>query len=326
MRNQSDVSRLVYTPAELGNAHLRFAEKIAKEPGIQFGIPAIDKKVLPQRGGDLTCLLARPGHAKTSLMAYLARTEAQRIIERGTNDGRECVIYVSWEERAEILEAYFQTDGAYSVSDLLWGRVDLDLVRKRAVKRAGLPIWMIGHGIGRAGKRVPRMTPDKVLEAIASMERDFDGIRPTLLLFDYLQLVPVPKGSNRTEQVTEATIGIKQLAVYLGVPAVAGVQARREVDRRDIKIPQKDDAQHSSAIEQTMDKGFGLWRPVLTESSANGGHAEVRLNGSTYEANERLLIMQMVKQRGEAGRHTWAMYFAPEYLQLAELETAQARD
>ena len=35
------------------------------------------------------------------------------------------------------------------------------------------------------------------------------------------------------------------------------------------------------------------------------------------------LVLRLLKQRGDRGRHTWAMYFQPQFMKLALLETRQ---
>ena len=313
-----DVRKLVHTPAEMMTSYLAWAEHAQSDPGIPFGLPAIDKRMIPMKPGDLVTLLGRPGDGKTSVLAYLAKHEANRIKARGTADS-EMVVYVTWEQSAEELTAFFQAGNEYSVSDVAWGRVDLDVIRRQAVKGGGEPIWIIGHGISRAGERVPRMTPDAVLGAIESMQEDF-GVRPTLALFDYLQLIPIPKTSRRVDQVTEAPIRIKEMALRVGVPAVVAVQANRDVDNRDIKLAEQSDAQWASSIEQTSDKMFSLWRPARTQEVLDSGKP-VQLGGHRYDVTPTLLLIRMIKQRFEQGRFTWAVHFDPAYLKLAELET-----
>ena len=70
---------LVHTPAQLAQEFVQWVEQIQTTEGVPFGIPGIDKVVIPMRPGQLTCIIARPGHGKTSLMAYLAREHAKRI-------------------------------------------------------------------------------------------------------------------------------------------------------------------------------------------------------------------------------------------------------
>ena len=316
-RNEFDARNLIHTPAEMMTELVKWAERTKQDPGIKFGIPVIDKRVIPLRPGNLACIIARPGHAKTSLLVYLARQEAQRIIERGTQD-TEAVIYTTWEQTSEELTAMLQADPDVNFSDIAWGRADVELVKSRAVKGAGVPVWIIGHGISRAGLNVPRMTPDLVLQAIESMRADH-GIRPTLMLFDYLQLIPTRLAKERMQQVTEMPIRLKELAMRVGAPAVAAVQARRDVDSRTPPIPELNDAQWASSIEQTADRVFSLWRPIQTMEK----DALVKLGDETFTVSSNLMIIRLLKQRGDVGRHTWGMYFDPALMRLAELELHQ---
>ena len=319
MTDKADIRKLVHTPAEMMTGYMAWAEQAQDNPGIKFGVSAIDQKMIPMRPGELVCLMGRPGDGKTSILAYLAKQEADRIIARKAAK-HEAVVYVTWEQSCEELTAFFMAGDKYSVSDVAWGRVDLDTIRKQVVKGVHVPIWVIGHGIGRAGEKTPRMTPDAVLEAIESMQADF-GIRPTLILFDYLQLIPIPNARERVQQVTEVPIRIKEVALRVGVPAVAGVQASRDVDNRQEKLAELRDAQWASSIEQTSDKVFSLWRPARTQ--AIGSYIGSTENGHRYEVTDNLLLVRMLKQRGDRGRFTWALYFNPAYLKLAEMETRQ---
>lgn len=313
-RPQFDARDLVHTPAEMMAELVAWAERTAQDPGIKFGIDAIDQKVIPLRPGNLGCIIARPGMGKTSLLVYLARQEGHRIIERGTQKS-EAVVYTTWEQTSEELTAMLVADPRISFSDIAWGRASVDSVKEYAVKGAGSPVWIIGHGISRAGLKIPRMTPDLVLTAIESMRTDF-GVTPTLMLFDYLQLIPTRRAQDRVQQVTEMPIRLKELAMRVGAPAIAAVQAGRDVDGRTPPIPEMRDAQWGSAIEQTADKIFALYRPIQTMEEG----AFLEIGANTYMVNETLLIVRLLKQRGDRGRFTWGMYFDPALMKLAEME------
>src|SRR5512139_1346442 len=306
---------LVLTPADCGTAFVQYAEAMAKDPGIPLNIPGSENQIVPLRPGNMAVFIARPGHGKTSLMTRLAKLEAARIQARNAAE-REAVVYVTWEEIAEELEAMFQAGSEYSLSDFAWGRVDLEVIRRQAIRRAGLPIWVIGISAWQSRKRLPRMYPETVLSAIESMEEDF-GVKPTLLLFDYVQLIPIREAHERTEQVTEAAARIKELAQHIGAAAVVGAQSRQEVDDRAVKIPGMRDAQWASGIGQVADKVFGLWRPALTEEAGSFIKLE---DGRTLPVTPTLLLIRMVKQRMAAGRATWALHFDPDLLRLTELE------
>ena len=317
MVKETDTRVLIHTPAQLATEFVQWAEYIQETPGVNFGVSSIDSVVIPMRPGELVSIIARPGHGKTSLLAYFAREQARRIAARNGKDD-EVVVYVTWEQSAEELEAFFAGSSKFSITDVAWGRVDLEDIRRWAVKRAGVPLWVIGHGIGRAGQKAPRMTPDVVLTSIETMRKDY-GVKPALMLFDYMQMIPVNQARDRIQQVTEVPIRIKELALRIGAPAIVGVQASRAVDSRMEKIPQMQDAQWASSIEQTSDKIFSLWRPYQTEDRGK----RIKFGEREIEVTENLLILRLLKQRGDRGRHTWAMYFDPAYLKLAELDTRQ---
>lgn len=318
MVRRDDVRELVHNPAELATYYAQWAERIKTDPGIPLGVPALDKYIIPLRPGDLVGIIARPGHGKSSLMAYLAHSEAQRIIARGKNT-EEAAVYVTWESSAEEIENFWAAKGEYSASDVAWGRVPLEVIKRNAAKRVHLPIWTIGHAIAKAGQQTPRMNLPAVLGAIETMETDF-GVKPTLLVFDYIQLIPVDGITDRQRRVTEVPPMVKELAQRVGVPAVCGVQASREVDDLRWKIPDMRHAQWASSIEQAADKLFSLWRPYRTEGP---GAEPIRVvpGGRAHAVVPELTIIRMLKQRFDDGRRTWAMYFAPQYLRLAEMET-----
>jgi len=309
-----DHRHYVHTPAELAREYVQWAERLKETPGVPFGVPAVDEKVLPAHPGDVVAFIGRPGHGKSSLLAWFALKQAGRIVARGAA-GQEAVVYVTYEQAAEELEMLFQTGGTYTNSDLARGKVDLDLVRERSLARAGLPIWTIGHGLGRIDRRAPRMTPDVVYAAIETMEEDYK-VKPSLILVDYMQLIPIAGTVDRMQAVTEVPIRVKELAMRVGCPAMLAVQASREVDRRDEQIPTMGDAQWASSIEQTCDKVFGLWRPWQTAAPDK----MVDVAGQQYRNAENLLVLRMLKQRFESGRWTWALYFDPVLLRLAERE------
>ena len=314
-----DYREFVHSPAELATEYVAWAERIHKTPGVPFGVPCIDKYMIPMHPGDLGAIVARPGHGKSSLLAYLARAEAKRIRARGTQD-TECVVYVTWEQVAEEIENIFELNDAFTPSDVAWGRADISKVITNSLNRPKLPVWVIGHSLARADIRMPRMTLDAVFMAIERMKQDH-GVTPTLICLDYIQIIPVENVKERVMQVIEATIRAKELMMRVGSPGWMGVQAGRTVDKKGFKTPQLDEAQWGSIIEQTVDKWMGLWRPFLTEREVKA----VKVNGVEIPITDTLLIVEMAKQRFEKAGLIWPLHFAPQYLKLCELELQHAQ-
>jgi len=244
-------------------------------------------------------------------MAYLAKRTADKIAAR--EEANKCVIYVSWEQTVEEIEAFFQSGPEYSSTDLAWGRVSLDKVKERSIKRINCPIWMIGYSLKDVDKKRPLMTIDLVYDAIRQMRHEYN-FEPVLICLDYLQIIPVQRGIKRLEQVTEATIQAKHLAMEVGVPIVAGVQARRETDSRSVQIPTMSDGQWTSAIEQTADKQISLFRPVKVMEIGES----FTIGNTDYQVDEYMLIIKQLKQRFDVGYGVWPVRFEPQTLDVKD--------
>lgn len=306
------VDLYLHKPDQSATNYVQWVEWLQGAPKIDYGC-ILDKHLIPLHPGDLMAVVARPGHGKSSFMAYMAKRTADKIAARG--DKNKCVVYVSWEQSVEEIEAFFQSGTAYNSTDLAWGRVSLDTVKRQVTKRAALPIWMIGNSIKKADVKKPPLTIDVVLESLRGMRYEY-GYEPVLICFDYLQIIPVHGSQKRFEQVSEATIQAKQLAMEIGVPIIAGVQASRTTDSRRGQIPAMSDAQHSSAIEQTADKQLALFRPIkVTDESET-----VDIAGHKYAVDNGLLIFRLLKQRFDVGAGTWPVRFEPQTLTMSDYQ------
>ena len=306
----------VHNPADLSQSYVRWAERLKTEPGITYGC-TMDNHVIPLHPGDLMAVLARPGHGKSSWMAYMARKTAEDIAKRG--DEKNVVVYVSWEQTVEEIEAFFQSGKDYSSSDMAWGRAPMDAIKRRSIKRINLPVWSFGESKRHEGIDRPKMSVDYVYEAIESMEEDY-GVRPALMCLDYVQIMPLTgHGSDRIMQVHEAVNNAKQLAIRMGIPIIIGVQAGRAVDTYKNPIPTMSDAQWSSSVEQVADKMISLWRPSKTHDPAK--EPEINIAGVNYKNDDDLFVIKLLKQRFDAGFGTWAVKFKPQTLELWDYET-----
>lgn len=309
---------IIHNPADLAAETVQWAEHIMTTPGVPFGIKAVDEQMNPAHPGDVVVLCARPGHGKTSLLATIARAEARRIAARGT-DKTEAVFYVTWEQVAEEINLILDANDDYTVADIMRGRADLNLIRTRAVKRVNLPIWIIGHSISRTNTKSVRLFTDIVCDAIEMAVEEMN-VKPVLLCFDYIQIIPVREAAEKTMQVLYAAERVKELAMRIGTPAFVGAQARREVDDKEFKIPTTRDAQWASAIEQVTDKFFGLWRPWLTDN----GKKPIPVGDAEVPITEGLVMIQMSKQRFGPAGFTWAKHFDIPHLELCDLELQRA--
>lgn len=315
---RASFEQLVFTPQEASTAYVEYAAQIQRDirTGLcpTWGVSSMDAAIIPLKPGDVVGIIARPGHGKSSLAAYLAKRTARMLADNDIND--RAVVYCTLEQTIEELEAFFQAGDEYTVTDLAWGRVDMEAVKRGSVARMELPILTVGRSMTRR-KRTPKITVDVMYQAIASIEDKWHS-RPALVVIDYIQIVPIERNVKRMTQVAEAIVGTKELAAQIGAPIVVCVQARRDVDSYVSKIPTAGDCQWASAIEQAADKLIGVWRPCLTEDDAIG--EMITVNKIPVKLTQNLFVAKLLKQRWAAAGQTFLLHFDPAAVKLADLE------
>ena len=347
---KDEYKQLIFTPSQASSAHLEWATNIANSEGTKWGLPDIDSKVIPERPGEMICIMARPGHGKSLLLAYRAKHEADEIRKAQAMGKRkgEIVLYVTFDDSVEEIENFFiQGFEGLSSTDIAWGRANIDSLKRRSMIRSSIPIWLMGHSIIRSAKYTKkvgiRMTPDVLFDAVEQLQEAYANTENpityiSMICIDYIQRMPVPGTSTRVDEVTEAIHRIKELAIRLGTRALVAVQASRAVDNREIKIPEIGDCQHSSAIEQDANKIYSSWMPWRTELSGvtqdqiivgpNGykmitsqnKNAYIEMGKTQYLLTDTLMFVQLLKQKGESGRALWPLFVDPAYLKLANRE------
>lgn len=315
----------VHRAEETASAFVRYAKEIREVPGITFGCRVLDTTILPIRPGRTLGILARPGHAKTSLIATILKNEAHRLAQLPDFGGRYA-LHVSWEQSVEEIESMYQADERYSVSDVAWGKVPIDQVIEGAIKRPRLPVWIFGESIYQSEFDAPPMTIDMVYAGVRAAYREW-GMLPSVIALDYIQDVPVPDERERTMQVASATRQAKRLGLHAKCPIIMGVQASRESDYQPQfggkvnPIPTMKDAQHSSVIEQKLDCLFAVWRPIRTWLPQE--EPTIKVGGIEYENNSNLCVIKLLKQRFEKGEGIWGVHFDPARLELKDYGTVK---
>jgi len=274
--------------------------------------------MVPIHRGEMAALCGLPGNGKTTLMAHLARIEAQRIVEREAED--EVVVFVSFEQSVEEVEAFFAADEEVQVGDIAWARGGVrEALVAKGPERWRQPIWAIGTSVDDVEAMRTPLTLDVLLEELRYIREM--GHRINLVCIDYVQIIPVPGVSGKVERVHDAVVQLKALAKAAGIPVVMGVQARFEVFSYRAPIPTLRDGQWASGIGQTVDKFFGIWRPVTTYPKVGmPDHEPVYILGQPYDVTDTLLVIKMWKQRMESPQGTWALYFDPARMILEEME------
>jgi len=287
-----------------------------------LGVPLyhkiLDRDFYPLLPGELCSIIARPGNGKTGFMMRWARERSNAL--RGMNIRDRAVIYITLEQSIEELNAFnLAADEHLSITSLAKGEISKEewaRCLKNAVGRRFLPLWNIGYS---------SMTPEKQIRV------DIDAIRGALNLIcedhrmiidmifvDYLQRIPInDRSESKTVAVSENVDALKTIALESKCPVVLGVQARREVEERSEPIPEIQDGQWTSNIEQTSDRVLSLIRPRLYRE-------EGKQFGKRAVSGHCQMIVTVLKQKmGRANYSEW-VYFQPEYNKLDALEQEAA--
>jgi replicative DNA helicase len=101
-------------------------------------------------------------------------------------------------------------------------------------------------------------TPGITVSDLRTKARREAHVRPLgLIIVDYLQLMSggarFSGESNRVQEISEISRGLKGVARELNVPLIALSQLSRSVESRPDKIPQLSDLRESGSIEQDAD-------------------------------------------------------------------------
>ena len=107
-------------------------------------------------------------------------------------------------------------------------------------------------------------TPALSIAALRSRARRMKRVHNlALLVVDYLQLVRPSNNNaqtNRVQEVSEITQGLKAIAKELQIPVIALSQLSRQVEQRDDKRPHLADLRESGSIEQDADIVMFVYR------------------------------------------------------------------
>jgi len=152
----------------------------------------------------------------------------------------------------------------------------------------------ISRALHRVGDSVPRgavrvdcasLSLSAVLRACQTFVRKH-GAR--IIFVDYLQLLKLPSGENRTLAVGAACSAFKRAAKALDVPIVLLSQLNRQYASRTNQRPQPTDLRDSGQIEQDADAILFVYRPAVNDETADPKAYELNVsrqrNGGTGKA------------------------------------------
>jgi len=311
----------INTPVESSNSFLRYADEIKHDPGVKFGTNRLDKFIIPARRGEVIGIVGNSGYGKSSYMSFIAVNEARAIKSRGTgtinkDKPGEAVLYVTWEQTIETQEASTQANKRLTISDIAWGRVHQKSLVEAQKTRLQLPLWIAGRS--HYSRSVNKMFVPDLFAEIVQTQTQFN-ITFKAIILDYLQLIPVQKGQTRVEQISQAILDTKELALNAGCPVFVGVQAKIAVLDRPDPVPGMGDTFYSSELDHVLDKGLGIFK--VAKKYPIGSEYKFSTNGQAQSipVTDELFIFNLFKQRWDTSNMRQFIHFDINKMELGDM-------
>ncbi|MBU1322934.1 replicative DNA helicase [Patescibacteria group bacterium] len=212
--------------------------------GVPTGFNDLDNVLAGLQQSNLIILAARPGMGKTSLALNIARDVAVKY--------KIPVGFFSLEMSQEEL-----------VDRLLVAQADIDAWKLKTGKLNEQDFSKLSDAMGELAE-APLFVDDTPGMSIMEMRTKArrlqveNGVK--LLVVDYLQLAHSRNLENRVQEISEVSMGLKNLARELKVPVLALSQLSRAVEHRGSPKPQLADLRESGGIEQDADVVMFLFK------------------------------------------------------------------
>ena len=232
-------------------------EKIFREgksiTGVSTGYTELDKLLSGLQPSELLILAARPSQGKTAL----ALNFAENISIRAGSPVAFFSLEMSKESLLQRLVASVAQIDAHKFRSGHLSREDWRRMTEALGTISSAPLWIDDAGstsVLEIGAKARRLKREKGL---------------SLVVVDYLQLI-TGRGrfSNRQEEVSSISRGLKGLAKELQLPVLVLSQLTRAPEREE-RGPQLSDLRESGAIEQDADVVMFIYRPHWSKMDAS---------------------------------------------------------
>ena len=213
------------------------------ETGIPSGFDALDDLLRGFQHGGLYFVAARPGMGKTALLT--------NIVERVASIGKRVAFFSLEMSNKQVLTRMVAQIAGVTYNDVTEGKLTEAEMNR------------VSHAAGKVS------TFDMVLddtsgitlsELYAKCKREMAVGGLDMVCLDYIGLMGAEKQQNRTNTVSEFSMGLKRLAKMLGVPFVVASQLSRSLESRQNKRPVLPDLRDSGSLEQDADAVIFIYR------------------------------------------------------------------
>ena len=217
--------------------------------GIPTGFIDLDKHLAGLQKSDLIILAARPSFGKTSLGLDIARQAA-------VNEKVPVGIFSLEMSKQQLVERLISAEANVDLWRLRTGQLsdegkdnDFEKISRALDRLSTAPIY------------IDDVASPNALQ-IRTMARRLQSEKGLgLLIIDYLQLMQGNgRTENRTQEVSEISRSLKNLARELNIPIIAISQLSRAPEARTDQTPKLSDLRESGSIEQDADVVMFIYR------------------------------------------------------------------
>jgi len=282
----------------------RHANK-GKVVGLPTGINGLDKAINGLRGGKLYVVAGRPGCGKTAIAVNMAISAEK--------EGH--VLFFSMEmTAAELCERSIADVGSVKYSSISSGvmeSADWNRLQTAAEKIKVMDISVDD-------------TSNISLQYIKTQARRTMAKRGLkLLVVDYLTMMDIPDGPQRTVAIGSITRGLKQLSKELNIPVLILCQLSRKVEERTDKRPIMSDLRDSGEIEQDADV---IMFPFRESEYCQKCKDEIKADDHNLEKHQLLAEIGFGKNRGGRKNITIECEFNGEYQRFTDRRPEWTRE
>jgi len=249
--------------------------------GLSTGFDNLDKRFNGLKDGDLIIVAGRPSMGKT--------TFGLNIADHVAIEGKGVLVFSLEMGETQLTDKTISSISGLPLSDIQKGKMEPDqeqIFNDTIVSLTGNNFEIVESA--RTVKQMMRIAKRK------KMRQGLD-----LIVIDYIQQMNA-EGKNRTEQISNISRGLKQMARELDVPVIALSQLNRGVESRQNKRPSASDLKESGAIEEDADIIMFVYRDEFyyPNCHTNKNYAEIiTAKFRNGEVGSNLLQTELHKSR-----------------------------
>ena len=292
LTNEIKVQKIPTNAELLANIFLELKQKCLNPtlPGLSSGFYDLDSFTQGFQKSDLIIIAGRPSMGKTALSLNIglniAKNPSLPVLFFSFEMSKEQLIYRLLTTETNITDTKLKSGNLYNN--------DWMILNKIMQKLANLPFFI---------DDTPNLSIQDIKMKIKKII--FEQNQIGLIIIDYLQLMENSnfRTENRSQELSQITRSLKNIAREFQVPIIALSQLSRSVENRSNKKPILSDLRESGSIEQDADVVLMLYRENYYNSNSN-------------ETGDNIVQLIVAKQRnGPVG--TVNLRFDPKFVKFS---------